>query len=267
MLDINQDNIVALDERSKPCSFLFNDNLCDTNQDLLQTDESGMVSSSSNATYTSPSIPLPEEAPQIDHGDQGMIETFADRVVTSEICPPLIAKFCDSKLIPTSNGTSQLDVQFVSIQDVTNMETPFVSVPQIDDSAMESSLLLPNTLLNGIRLDTAAFSEPGVHSCISSVLSLASSISTGLASRKFKSSDSDTGTDLLPVCRICQLPGDKDDFLFSPCRCAGTMMFVHYLCLLVSVHFFWCVWTHLRNYSIFDVNYAIISNCVIILSD
>ncbi|XP_025110085.1 E3 ubiquitin-protein ligase MARCH8-like [Pomacea canaliculata] len=69
-------------------------------------------------------------------------------------------------------------------------------------------------------------SDPIVHSCPSSACI------TPLPVKKLNPPDSDTGTDLLPVCRICQLPGDKDDFLFSPCRCSGTMMFVHYLCLL-----------------------------------
>ncbi|XP_060084984.1 E3 ubiquitin-protein ligase MARCHF8-like [Ylistrum balloti] len=40
-----------------------------------------------------------------------------------------------------------------------------------------------------------------------------------------------TGTDLLPICRICQLPGDIADPLFSPCRCSGTLGFIHYTCL------------------------------------
>ncbi|CAG5120125.1 unnamed protein product [Candidula unifasciata] len=40
------------------------------------------------------------------------------------------------------------------------------------------------------------------------------------------------GTDLLSVCRICQLPGDGDDILFSPCRCSGSLKSVHYNCLV-----------------------------------
>lgn len=76
-------------------------------------------------------------------------------------------------------------------------------------------------------------SDPIVHSCPSSACI------TPLPVKKLNPPDSDTGTDLLPVCRICQLPGDKDDFLFSPCRCSGTMMFVHYLCLLVSSSVLW----------------------------
>ena len=55
---------------------------------------------------------------------------------------------------------------------------------------------------------------------------------------------SETGTDLLNLCRICQLPGEGEgyysgksaagDILFSPCRCSGSLKYVHYSCLLVS---------------------------------
>ncbi|ESO88147.1 hypothetical protein LOTGIDRAFT_234708 [Lottia gigantea] len=39
-------------------------------------------------------------------------------------------------------------------------------------------------------------------------------------------------SDNMPCCRICQLPGDKTEILFSPCRCSGSLKFVHYACLL-----------------------------------
>lgn len=36
----------------------------------------------------------------------------------------------------------------------------------------------------------------------------------------------------LPICRICHLPANDDDHLISPCRCAGTMQFIHSSCLM-----------------------------------
>lgn len=129
---------------------------------------------------------------------------------------------------------SHMDSRFVSIQDVSDMETPFLPVPPLPESPIETPLLPPLPLLTGLPAAPSLldFSDNGIHSCLSSASCLASAMSTPLAIKKFKSTDSDAGTDLLPVCRICQLPGDKEDFLFSPCRCSGTMMFVHYLCLL-----------------------------------
>ncbi|KAL8566782.1 hypothetical protein ACOMHN_005733 [Nucella lapillus] len=128
---------------------------------------------------------------------------------------------------------SQVDPRFISIQDISDMETPFVSVP-IPDSPTEAPLL-PLPLLAGhpaVSMGGSIMDGSDIHSCLSSMRSLASAMSTPMAIKKFKAPDSDAGTDLLPVCRICQLPGDKEDFLFSPCRCCGTMKFVHYLCLL-----------------------------------
>mgnify|MGYP001387807710 FL=1 len=42
----------------------------------------------------------------------------------------------------------------------------------------------------------------------------------------------------LPVCRICQLPGvEPSNPLISPCRCLGSIRYVHNNCLLVSLNF------------------------------
>lgn len=150
--------------------------------------------------------------------------------------PHLDLSRVETPLLSSPLNLSQTDTRFVSIQDISEMETPFLPVPPLPESPTEAPLLPPLPLLTGhpavpVGLDC---SDNGIHSCMSSASCLASAMSTPLAIKKFKASDSDTGTDLLPVCRICQLPGDKEDFLFSPCRCSGTMMFVHYLCLLVS---------------------------------
>jgi len=63
---------------------------------------------------------------------------------------------------------------------------------------------------------------------------------TPLPQKKFYSREgSVAGTDLLPICRICQLPGDIADPLFTPCRCSGTLGFIHYTCLKVSNLHIW----------------------------
>ena len=39
----------------------------------------------------------------------------------------------------------------------------------------------------------------------------------------------------LNICRICHMPGDDtSEGLISPCRCAGTLQFIHNTCLMVS---------------------------------
>lgn len=49
--------------------------------------------------------------------------------------------------------------------------------------------------------------------------------------------NSETSSSLLPICRICHMPGELEDereMLISPCRCAGTLQFIHNTCLQVS---------------------------------
>lgn len=42
---------------------------------------------------------------------------------------------------------------------------------------------------------------------------------------------SESGTENYTFCRICQLQGDNRDPLFSPCRCSGSLRYVHGSCL------------------------------------
>ncbi|KAL2781071.1 E3 ubiquitin-protein ligase MARCHF1 isoform 3 [Daubentonia madagascariensis] len=41
----------------------------------------------------------------------------------------------------------------------------------------------------------------------------------------------DAGSDNLEVCRICHCEGDEESPLITPCRCTGTLRFVHQSCL------------------------------------
>nr|XP_023414221.1 E3 ubiquitin-protein ligase MARCH1 isoform X1 [Loxodonta africana] len=41
----------------------------------------------------------------------------------------------------------------------------------------------------------------------------------------------DDGSDSLEVCRICHCEGDEESPLITPCRCTGTLRFVHQSCL------------------------------------
>uniref|UniRef100_A0A915I186 RING-CH-type domain-containing protein n=1 Tax=Romanomermis culicivorax TaxID=13658 RepID=A0A915I186_ROMCU len=43
---------------------------------------------------------------------------------------------------------------------------------------------------------------------------------------------SSTSSSNVPLCRICHSPGDKTEPLMSPCRCSGSLQFVHSSCLL-----------------------------------
>lgn len=50
-----------------------------------------------------------------------------------------------------------------------------------------------------------------------------------------KSSLSDSSSAIIAICRICHMPGEENEILITPCRCAGTLQFIHNTCLQVSV--------------------------------
>ncbi|KAL4237098.1 hypothetical protein ACF0H5_005479 [Mactra antiquata] len=53
-----------------------------------------------------------------------------------------------------------------------------------------------------------------------------------IPSRQFSSlTMSSCGTDIYSFCRICQMQGTDKDPLISPCRCAGTLRYIHDGCL------------------------------------
>jgi hypothetical protein len=192
-------------------------------QEMNISDEESALASLPNSAQGSPTHAVSEPRSQAQSPSVSRPET--------PLLPHLNLGQSDTPLLSTQlTIPSQLDGCLVSIQDITDMETPFRTVPQLPESPTEPLLPQYPPMIPGI-MDYSS----DIHSCLSSASCLNSALSTPRCSKKFRSGDSDTGTDLLPVCRICQLPGDKEDFLFSPCRCSGTMMFVHYLCLLVSV--------------------------------
>ncbi|ELU00080.1 hypothetical protein CAPTEDRAFT_225460 [Capitella teleta] len=46
-----------------------------------------------------------------------------------------------------------------------------------------------------------------------------------------KSNLSETNSTLNPICRICHMTGTESDGLISPCRCAGSLQYIHSTCL------------------------------------
>ncbi|XP_055886986.1 E3 ubiquitin-protein ligase MARCHF2-like isoform X2 [Biomphalaria glabrata] len=106
---------------------------------------------------------------------------------------------------------------------------------------------LPNTLISpcASKPQSCPSSCLSVHSChysTHSVTSLAkSSNNVNLfkenyvplpAVEKVWQSDSD----LFNCCRICQVSGDSDN-LVSPCKCSGSLKYVHYSCLLKWIEY------------------------------
>lgn len=76
--------------------------------------------------------------------------------------------------------------------------TPGANTPMLEPRAESVSLILPPSLACTINLDNK----------------------------------SDTNSALLPFCRICHGIADEKDPLMSPCRCAGTLQYIHSTCLM-----------------------------------
>jgi len=43
---------------------------------------------------------------------------------------------------------------------------------------------------------------------------------------------SETNSSMMPICRICHMPEDDIEILISPCRCSGSLKFIHNTCLM-----------------------------------
>uniref|UniRef100_UPI00398E6178 E3 ubiquitin-protein ligase MARCHF1-like n=1 Tax=Pristiophorus japonicus TaxID=55135 RepID=UPI00398E6178 len=71
--------------------------------------------------------------------------------------------------------------------------------------------------------------SPGRSASQSSNISKASSPTTGTAPRSQSRTSVSPSTQ--DICRICHCEGDDDGPLITPCRCTGTLRFVHQACL------------------------------------
>lgn len=52
-----------------------------------------------------------------------------------------------------------------------------------------------------------------------------------------------------PMCKICHVSAKDNDPLISPCRCSGTMQYIHCGCLMVIIYFylFYLIINHYPN--------------------
>uniref|UniRef100_A0A8C5LUZ8 E3 ubiquitin-protein ligase MARCHF8 n=1 Tax=Leptobrachium leishanense TaxID=445787 RepID=A0A8C5LUZ8_9ANUR len=71
--------------------------------------------------------------------------------------------------------------------------------------------------------------SPGRSASRSSNISKASSPTTGTAPRSHSQTSVCPSTQ--DICRICHCEGDEENPLITPCRCTGTLRFVHQTCL------------------------------------
>ncbi|KAM6149301.1 E3 ubiquitin-protein ligase MARCHF1 isoform 3-T3 [Erethizon dorsatum] len=88
---------------------------------------------------------------------------------------------------------------------------------------------IPGDLADASQTSTLNDKSPGRSASRSSNISKASSPTTGTAPR------SQSRLSVCPstqdICRICHCEGDEESPLITPCRCTGTLRFVHQSCL------------------------------------
>ena len=111
-------------------------------------------------------------------------------------------------------------------------EVPDPSTPMLERNSELSSLVLPGPSNVPLMLKQSGVSTPLMlprsGSCTPMLLTRSSTL-TGLDAK------SECGSVFIPICRICHMPGDDEsEILITPCRCAGTVQYIHNTCLAVS---------------------------------
>lgn len=76
---------------------------------------------------------------------------------------------------------------------------------------------------------------------------------SGSASAAQLSIASSFGDSSLPTCKICHTAAKPDDPLISPCRCTGTLRYIHCGCLMVSFFHYIYVVLYYCSYSLYFV--------------
>ena len=132
---------------------------------------------------------------------------------------PSTSQTASSPLLDTT--CSHYQQQFIAGA-TTDLST---SDDQLSGTCMHASGTLSGFQGTGVYSPLPMFGESSALSC--SALKLPAYDS--------KSNLSETASALLAICRICHQPGDEYDILISPCRCAGTLQFIHNTCLMVSI--------------------------------
>ena len=123
----------------------------------------------------------------------------------------------------------------VQNQSSNDAEEPIVQQFPIDQVTQQTVALPPQSSaiqLGDVRTEIEAFEfDPTATSTLlpHNTLNLPSLLDS-------KSSLSDSSSAIIAICRICHMPGEEDEILITPCRCAGTLQFIHNTCLQVRIY-------------------------------
>jgi len=160
---------------------------------------------------------------------------------------PLTLQYCLFVCAVPGFIWNRLNMNPRASEDMHASEDPYLHNPFVFESheSLSLSYFMPNLITNSTAAYRNSFSS-SINNPLQSAILISSTTSVHQASRSSmieELSFDDTDSSLLPSCRICQLSAEEANVgpLISPCRCAGTLKFVHQKCLAVSCIRYFCV--------------------------
>ncbi|XP_045160186.2 E3 ubiquitin-protein ligase MARCHF8-like [Mercenaria mercenaria] len=118
------------------------------------------------------------------------------------------------------------------VNDITAAGSSSISLPpqRVPMSAQQDLVWLGSSL--GTMHKVPIRAKPSVGSRIDELTRSPSVLSKKMSSCHYSSlTVSSCGTDMYSFCKICQMQGDERDPLITPCRCSGTLRYIHVSCL------------------------------------
>jgi len=135
-----------------------------------------------------------------------------------------IPESCETCVQSSQRGHGMSDVEAVGEVNVEFQPFCRISVSQsLLSVGISSSTEIPSSEVSTVVVNDLGIPE-SFEMCMLSSVRISDVESVGEVDVSFE-----------PFCRICQLSGDNDSSLISPCRCAGSLQYTHTACLLVSL--------------------------------
>jgi len=146
--------------------------------------------------------------------------------------PPYSSSFPGSLSLPSTSQNASSPLLDTSCMNQCPQQQFLAGAASTDLSVSDDQLL--GTCMGPASGTLSGFQGSGVYSPVPlyGETSGLSCSALKLPAYDSKSNLSETASALLAICRICHQPGDEYDILISPCRCAGTLQFIHNTCLM-----------------------------------
>lgn len=177
-------------------------------------------------------LPRPPDGPTIEppqEADGGDSDMSLDDDSENDDIMDIRMKILNGQPIVPHFGPLARDINEITAAGSSSLSLPPQHVPM---TAQQDLVWLGSSL--GTMHKVPIRAKPSVGSFIDELHRSASGLSRKMPSCHYSSlTVSSCGTDMYSFCKICQLQGDEKDPLISPCRCSGTLKYIHVSCLKV----------------------------------